>query len=132
MAQEARTKAIEKQMAQAAADARRNSVDRLSAHVSNARARKLARTGPGFTGEREDGVEEGPNIDHCVTDPDAMVGVVTLPSRVPIGQETKLMRVAENIEEEAALRDEDSDDISELYPLERRHRDFQCQQARAI
>ena len=58
MAESDRAKIRDRQMAEAAAEARRNSVDRLSAHVRKARARKLIRLGPGATGEREDGVEE--------------------------------------------------------------------------
>jgi hypothetical protein len=126
MAKDARAKIRDRQMAEAAAEARRNSVDRLSLHVRNARARKLVRAGPGSTAEREDGVEEGPNIDRCATDADAMVGVVTLPSRVPGGKEHERMRVATNLKEDAALRSLEGEvhDISALYPIERRHRDF--------
>ena len=125
MVKEKRQDIINAQIEKAKADERLNSLDHLSDHLQKSRARKLAREGPGATGEREDGVEEGPNIDHCATDESGMVGVVTLPSSVSGGKE-QIMRVASTLEEEARIRSLETEvnNITALYSIGQKHCDY--------
>ncbi len=80
---------------------RRSTTDELAEWLKRSRDRRQAREGPGFTGEREDGVEEGPVLD-----------------RQPV------VKAAADLEEAEANKVREDERIPELFAIGQRHGEY--------